>query len=174
MSARLTAAELRKAFDQSFAVPIVSEPEMTEDVLAVRAQDHNLALRVSEIAGLSSCPTIVPVPGRNPALCGLANVRGALVTVYRLSTLVGGEGDAITGGWIVLCADDRTVALQFDELVGYHSVRSDAIHASAAADPSGRQKQVVQIADVSRPVISISDLLVTIRRSARTGSDKDT
>jgi chemotaxis signal transduction protein len=173
MSARLTAAELRKAFDQSFAVPIVSEPEMTENVLAVRAQDRDLVLRVSEIAGLSSCPMIVAVPGRNPALCGLANVRGALVTVYRLATLVGRDGDAIAGGWIVLCAADRTVALQFDELVGYHRVRSDAIHATAFADPGGRQEQVVQIADVSRPVIRLSDLLVAIRRSARTGSDKD-
>lgn len=168
-----TAAQLAKEFDESFSRPIATDREEREDLLAIRACDTHLAVRSREIAGIMRCPPLALMPGRNAALRGLAGVRGTLVAVFGLGALVGGGHDPPASGWIVLCAADTRIALLFDELVGYESVASSAIHAGAATEPGGPTRQVVELGGVNRAVISIAELLETIGRTAAGGTAKE-
>jgi chemotaxis signal transduction protein len=97
---RSTADELADAFDAGFAAP-VHEPEPTVDVIAVRIGAHAFALRALELTALHLAGRIVPLPTRAPPLLGLAGIRGALVPVYDLAALVGGEPDP-GARWLVL------------------------------------------------------------------------
>lgn len=119
---------LQAAFDAAFARPPAVPDGDREDLLLVRAGDRRLALRVLDAALIAASPVLTQVPSANPALLGVAGSRGAVVAVYSLAQLVGARPAATRhGGFIATCAGDRTAALFFDELIGYHTVRSGDI-----------------------------------------------
>jgi chemotaxis signal transduction protein len=154
-----SAAQLRRAFDDAFARPLVSETQAREDLLLIRADGHELVLRTAEIAGIQPCPPPTSLPSMHPALCGLVGVRGTLVAVYAIATLLGSSAPTKGGGWIVLCRDDRSAALSFDELVGHASVPREAIHAALASEGG----ELVDVDGVHRAVLSVPALLARIR-----------
>jgi chemotaxis signal transduction protein len=156
---------MREAFDASFAEPRSGDVEALEELLAIRAGDAELALRAREIAQIVRCPPLTPVPCRNPALSGLAGVRSSLVAVYSIAALMGWEHHDESPRWIVLCAADRSVALLFDQLVGYERVPTSDIHAVAASEVEvAATAEVVRLAGVERPVIDVARLLRGLRR----------
>jgi chemotaxis signal transduction protein len=153
-----TAAALAREFDASFARAAELEPSGGEQLIAIGAGNLSLAVRTREIAAVMRCPPLAAVPGRNPALCGLAGVRGSVVAVYAIAALVGDSGAGpAAGGWIALCAADRSAALLFDTLDGY--ARLPKLFESEIAE-------LVRIDGASRAVIRIAELLETIGRSA--------
>jgi chemotaxis signal transduction protein len=163
-----TAAELRREFDEAFARPMVIDGEVREELLAIRAGDHDLALRSSEVAAILRCPTLTQVPSAHAALRGLAGVRGALVAVYALASLLGPDSTPARAGWIVLCREERSAALLFDDLVGHVRVAQAEIHAAAsAAGGAIGAGELVEIAGVHRAVPSVPALLEIIRGTAR-------
>lgn len=83
------AAELRAAFDRSFAEAQALDPPATEDLLALRLDANSYALRLSEIAGLFADKRITPVPSGAVAMLGIAGFRGIVVPVYDLGVLLG-------------------------------------------------------------------------------------
>ena len=170
-----TAARLAKEFDESFGRPIATDREKREDLLAIRAGDAHLAVRALETAGITRCPPLAFMPSGNAAFRGLAGVRGTLAAVFDIGalTLVGERHPSAPTGWIVLCVTDKTVALLFDELVGYESVASSAIHTAESPEPGAPTRQVVELGGVNRAVVSIAELLETIRRTAPGGTSKE-
>lgn len=94
-------AELRRAFDQSFAEAPGASEKAGDLVLAIRAGSDQYVVRLSEIAGIHECPKIVPLPGTKPACLGLVGLRGRLHGVFRLSTLLGGTSGQTMPRWLL-------------------------------------------------------------------------
>ena len=82
-------AELRLAFDRSFASPATAATGDTEDMLAIRIAGDSYALRMSEMSGLATGKKIALLPSRRPGVVGIASVRGNLLVVHSLSALLG-------------------------------------------------------------------------------------
>lgn len=86
----LRIAEVRRAFDASFAAPEASyDEDEHRNVLAVRAGDGSFAVRLEALAGVEACRKIVHLPGALPGMLGVAGIRGRLLAVYHLGALLG-------------------------------------------------------------------------------------
>jgi purine-binding chemotaxis protein CheW len=171
-----TALELRREFDRSFATAPPGETEDCEDLLAVRVGGEPYALRVRDIAGIERCPGIVPVPSRVPELMGLAGIRGGVVAVYGLASLVGQAGAPEAVRWLVLCGGPELVGLGLAQLEGWLRVpRSELCRAPGEESPGAQPREVVRAGEVLRAVISISSVLENLKaRIASSGPPKET
>ncbi len=68
------AAELRSAFDASFASAPAREAEPTVDLLGVIASGEAFALHLADVSAVVKPKKIVPVPSRRASLLGLAGI----------------------------------------------------------------------------------------------------
>lgn len=168
-----TVAQFREAFDAAFAWPKAqTEPEL-HHLLAVQTAGSALALKVVEIAGIMRCPPLLALPSENPWLCGLSSVRSALTAVYELTGLLGEGQPPAAGGWVVLCAAERSVALRFDHLLGYERIPAQALF-RGGADVQGRHgDEIVQMRGARCSVVRIPELLDRLRRSAPSEPHKE-
>jgi hypothetical protein len=111
------AAELRAAFDASFAAAPSAPPPQHRDVLRVRAGGvaHDLAL--AQVASLHASVRIVPVPSPVRELLGVVAVHGAVVPIYDLAAVL--RCGAGPGGprWIAI-ARGGEVGFAFDAFDG--------------------------------------------------------
>jgi len=169
-----SAARLREAFDASFAVPFSPADDGTLDLLLARVASEIVAIPARETAGIRRCPPLTLLPSGNPALCGIAGVRGTLVAVYSLASLANLGPAPSSGGWIVACAGDPSAALLFEALVGHARVGNHAIKApSTTTGEHGRAVtgEVVQIEGVTRSLLRVPPLLETLRQTAPGGAE---
>lgn len=151
-------AEMRRLFDASFATPVATRDETLTDMLAIRTPSGSYALRTAHSAAILRCPALTTVPGGHPALLGLAGVRGALVAVYRVAGATAAR-PAPGSGWIALCAEDRSMALHFDALIGFARVTQDAIHRASEGE-----HEVVDIAGQRCGVLDVAKWVAGITR----------
>lgn len=132
-------AELRQAFDRSFVEPPRPALAEFEDLLAVRIGTDPYAVRLAATAGLVADRPVTRLPGAPPELLGVAGLRGAVVPVYDLGTLLGRPRAATASDaaprWLVLVAGSPPVAVAFDRLDGHLRVPRNAI-AERTAEPS--------------------------------------
>jgi chemotaxis signal transduction protein len=151
------AAELRTAFDRARAVPFASEAAgRIESFLAIRVCGDAYAIRISEISGLANDRKIVPLPGAISELIGVAGIRGTLIAVYSLASLLGYGAEAVPGRWLALCGAGEPVALAFSQFEGYVMVPTQQVCAAEGKDEIRTHvTHVVHAADVVRAVISI-------------------
>ncbi len=156
-------AELRHAFDASFARPLATGQEEHEELLLLRVNQTFPCLRIAQVALISRCPPLTPLPCRQAALAGLAGVRGNVVAAYRLASLIG-EAPSKTEGLMLTAAEDRTAAFLYDELVGYARVPVSSIHTSR--DSARRASELVTIGERTHSIISMPTLLESIRTNA--------
>jgi len=162
------AAELRRAFDGTFAAPpLLDDGDATEALLAVRAGADACVVRLSEMRGLVARPTVVALPGPLPELLGLASLRGALIPVYRLAALQGQPVTAAPAAWMMLVEADGLVGLAFEELLGYLRVQRSAIAALPDASGAPGASWAARIGDALRPLIDVPSLIEGLRRRAR-------
>ena len=83
------AAVMRAAFDRAFAEPPIADREPAVDLLAIRVGATHLALRLEDVAEIATDRVIVPVPSDAATLIGLAGMRGVIVAVHHLGSLLG-------------------------------------------------------------------------------------
>jgi two-component system chemotaxis response regulator CheV len=164
---------LKAAFDASFAVPTAAEPRDREELLVIRAGGRPAAVRVRHVAEVHPCPPLTRLPSERPALAGLAAVRGSLVAVYDLATLAAFGEPVERPGLLFLCAEDRSVALLFHELLGHRSVPPEALHSPVHVDGSTRASVVVTIDDTNHDLIDIPRHLHAIHTRARAQANKE-
>ncbi len=167
-----TAVEMRQAFDGRFAHPLAVESSIQEDFLVVRAAVHSVALRIKEIAGLLRAPELTHLPTEHRALSGLAGVRGTLVAVYDLATLLGDTTQGPDAGFIVLCAADKTVALRFTAVIQYARLEPHALSEERAEDTIRHPRWLARLGDAHLPVVTLSVVLESIRGTP-SGVDKE-
>jgi len=158
-------AELREAFDRSFAQASSSEAAAVENLLAIRVGSDPYLLRMTEVAGLFADKKVTRLPSPVSELSGIAGFRGAVLPVYDLATLLGYPRPA-SPRWLVVIAI-TPVALAFEEFDGYITHREQAI----AQEPQvgargGHVRAVVQAGGFVRPVISLTSVLEWIRHRA--------
>lgn len=158
------AAELRQAFDRSFAEAPAADAALFDDFLAIRlgADPHLLPLaevaRLLPLRGLTRLPS--PTPGAAPELLGIVGIAGAVVPVYDLRVLLGypaGEPPR----WIVVCAG-APLALAFDAFDGQ-------LRHPREAGPSTRA-QVLRTAGQARPVVAVASILANIKARTPAGA----
>jgi chemotaxis signal transduction protein len=151
--------ELRRAFDSGFAAERAAPVERV-DLIALRAGERSYAVRISEIGSVVPFRGVVPLPCQEPALLGLAAVRGTAMPVYDLAALVG-DGAAAAPRWMLLSAGTDRVALAFDEIEEYLRLPREKLVAAsergAAATPA--RAEVVRDGSSLRPVVSMASVL---------------
>ena len=115
------AAELRAAFDASFAAPPVPPPPRMVDVLRVRAGGIAYTLALAQVASLHADLRIVAVPSPARELLGVVAVRGTVVPIYDLASALGATANPAAPRWIAI-ARGGAVGFAFDGFDGYARV----------------------------------------------------
>ena len=175
MSAPMTpidrVAELRRAFDRSFAETPVADMARLEDVLEISIGAKPYALRTSEVSGLFADRTVTPLPTTVPELVGLTGLRGSVLPVYDLGALLG-HPLAEKPRWLVIAAG-MAVGLAFGRFERHVRIRGDAIVRQDCPDTQVRHvREVVQLHDRARAIVSITSVLEAITNHVRAGAPK--
>jgi len=117
--------ELAEAFDRSFAEPARKIELGGANALAIRVAQASFILPLDAVAFVARAPRIVSLPNGSSSQLGIAGIRGSLVTVFSLATLLGQDG-ASEPGWIATLAATRGLAIAFDELEGQVTLAAGA------------------------------------------------
>jgi purine-binding chemotaxis protein CheW len=157
------AAELRAAFDATFARPLPSAGDAPVALLAIRVGGEPAALRVLETAGLMPARRIVPVPSRRPELLGVSGIRGAVVPIYGLARLLG-RGDDGEPRWVVLASagPEERIGLAVATFERHLVVPGDRLRPAAAPGVHAHATELVHAEGAPRPVLSIPSLVRAI------------
>ncbi len=161
------AAQLRQAFDRTFALPPSQASPEVEDLLTIRVAGDPYAIRLLDIAGIVTGRRVVSVPAVTPDLLGLAGIRGGIVPVFGLSSILGYGPDPGSPRWMILCGSEEPIALAFSDFEGYLRLPMSALHADesfrATREHVKYVNQVATTPDGVRAVISIPLIMATIR-----------
>jgi chemotaxis signal transduction protein len=165
------AAELRQAFDLSFALPPPQASQEFEDLLAIRVAGDPYAIRLRDIAGIVAGRRVVSVPAVTLDLLGLAGIRGDVISVFGLASILGYGQAPGSPRWMILCGAEEPIALAFSDFEGYLRLPKSSLHADENLR-STRQyvNQVASTEAGARAVISIPLVVATIRN--RTGHNR--
>jgi purine-binding chemotaxis protein CheW len=159
---RLT--ELRRGFDHGFTLPAAEEVDDLLDLLLVRIGREPYALRLAQLGALEADRTITPVPSENTELLGIAGVRGTVVAVFDLASLLGSPRPESTR-WIVL-AKGAPLAFAFNVFDGQVGVRPDTI-ASAGVGRGALVPEVVMKDSTHIPLLDVPALVTSLEGRAR-------
>lgn len=160
--------QLRRAFDDAFAEPVSEQRTALEQFLAIGVGQRDQAVRLREIDGLFAGRKVVPVPSSMPELAGLVGLRGTPVPVYSLELLLGQEAAPERPRWFLVAGG---VGFAFSRFDGYvQALKSDVIAGTSA---SGIAHETLQIADTSRPIVTLAALLERIRARVRAQEHKE-
>jgi chemotaxis signal transduction protein len=161
------AAQLRQAFDHSFALPPPADSPEVQDLLMIRVAGDPYAIGLVDITEIVTGRSIVSVPAATAGLLGLAGIRGGIVPVFGLSSILGYGPDSGLPRWMVLCGAEEPIALAFSDFEGYLRLPTSALHAednfSAANEKTKYLNQIARTPDGVRAVVSIALILATIR-----------
>ena len=158
------ATELRHAFDLSFALPPPQASQEVEDLLTIRVVGDPYAIRLRDIAGMVAGRRVVPVPAATLDLLGLAGIRGGVVPVFGLASILGYGQAPGSPRWMILCGSEEPIALAFSDFEGYLRLPTSSLH--AGEHPRATRQYVNQVASTeagARAVISIPLVVATIR-----------
>lgn len=156
--ASLTAIELARAFDGSFALPPPDVAVELVDLLAVRIGNKPYALRLAELGAVATDRRVTAVPSSNPALLGLVGLRGVIVPLFDLARLLDGAAAQTSPRFIARTRDVEPLGFAFGSLEGHLRVpRADLAHTrersvSAALRTDGGLRPVVDLAELARRV----------------------
>jgi chemotaxis signal transduction protein len=164
VSADDRAAQLRAAFDQSFARISIAESTALENLLAIRIGADRYALRLADASGLFADKKVTWLPSPAPELLGVAGFRGVMLPVYDLGMLLG-LSKAAAPRWLVVTAA-TPVGLAFEGFDGFLRVRPEAIVARVRDGARERHVAAFLEAEVARPVIDVASVLATIESRA--------
>jgi purine-binding chemotaxis protein CheW len=165
------AAELRAAFDRTYALPAqFQEAKRNEDLLAIRLAGNAYAIKVSEISGLANDRKTIALPSTIPELLGVAGIRGELVPVYSLAALMEVNRGPDETRWLALCGAKEPIGLAFTEFEGYLQVPLSDLYAAGQENlKRGHVREVARTAGLVRSVLNISSILETVRRRCGKG-----
>jgi purine-binding chemotaxis protein CheW len=152
------AADLRVDFDRGFADAPQADTAQLHDLLVIQAGAQTCAVRLSEVAGIFAGKTIIPVPGSEPTLKGIAGFRGAILPVYDLGLMIGQPG-AASPRWLAVAAASP-IAFAFDRFE--RQLRIPASEFIAAGAQGGHMGEFVRSDVFSGPVLNLQSLLDAI------------
>ena len=154
-----TVADIRRAFDASFAAPVAETTAELVELLVIKIAGETHLIRLGEITGLVPAGKIVALPSRSPAVLGVIGVRGNLVPVLSLASLLGYGSIRETTGWLVLCGPPGdTLALAVARLDGTLAIPPSAICAAEQA-ANAHATEIARTGSGTHAVISVPSLL---------------
>lgn len=160
----MSATALRRAFDQSFAAPPPRAAEEVEDLLRIRVAGNPYAIRLREISGLVAGRRVVPVPAAARDLLGLAGLRGGVVPVFGLASILGYGQVPGESRWLILCGGEDPVTLAFSELDGYLRVPKSCLHEDENLRATRHYvSQIARTEEGARPVVSVPLVVAALR-----------
>jgi chemotaxis signal transduction protein len=155
------ARALRREFDAGFASPAERPRAEQEELLAIRAGGAAMALRARQIVRLAAELPIVPMPSPVEGFIGLTGLRGEVVPVYDLATLLGRRAPT-EPRWLAVCGERMRAALAFEAFEGHLRVGLGAVSSPPEASPL--TDQLVRLGDGDRPIVDLSAVLALIAR----------
>ncbi|MGB6539007.1 MAG: chemotaxis protein CheW [Xanthobacteraceae bacterium] len=155
------AADLRLAFDSSFASPTSIEPSGTQDFLAVRIGPQKFALRLADISGLFTDKKITFVPGGSESLLGIAGFRGVIAPVYDLQRIFGYPAGP-AARWLII-ARAAPIGFAFDAFDGRLRTSAEAIASRQDRDQHDLTCGVIHVGGVVRSIVDLSHVLDVLR-----------
>jgi len=169
------AAELRQAFDLSFAVPPPQTSQEIENLLAIRVAGDPHAIRLCEIDGIVTGRKVIAVPAAALDFLGLVGIRGDIVPVFGLASVLGYSEPPESLRWMIRCGTNDPIGLAFSDFDGYLRLPKSCLYAHEDIDASRQHvNQVARTETGIRAVISIPLILATIRnRIGRTRPTKE-
>ena len=99
--------------------------------------EARLACNIDRIHEILPLPQATPVPGAKPWIIGLANVRGALLTIVDLGWILTGDRSPVTqhSRLLAISLHKAPIGLLIDEVFGQrHFLESDAVSADLPDD----------------------------------------
>ena len=163
-----TAAQLRQAFDCSFAEPAHIDREPHEDFLQTRVGAHLHLFRLVDIASLLPLETLTQFPTPLSELLGMTVSHGVIVPVYDLHALLGYPASDAPR-WLVIAAA-RPVALAFGAFEGHLRLARSTGAQRGSAQPSRQHVlEVLNAEGLARPVVSMASILKTIETMVQRG-----
>lgn len=161
----ITAAQLREAFDRSFADPEPPPPPAPEPILCIRIGGDPWAIRRGNIRRLVVDRRIVLLPSTSPSMLGVLGLRGELVPVHSLRALLGYQPGP-PSRWVMLAASDVPMGLAFDAFEGHLRLRAEELE-SPAAPPRPHVRAVIAADGMPRGVLDLGSILEVVKQGAR-------
>lgn len=162
--------ELKRGFDLSFCEAPAARNTESDDVLAIELAGRPYALRAGELLGLYVERAVTALPSAPTDLLGLAALRGELVAVYDLASLLG----YTRGGaprYLALARGPQ-VAFGFSVLRGHMRVaKAEIAPSERAREPWLRE--VVRENDRARPIVELTSLSTHIEQRLRLEGGKE-
>ena len=123
-----TPFEILSAYEQKSLAHVAGLPEQLDAPglwrgVGYRIGTHRLASGFDEVVEILPMPPVTPVPGAQPWMLGVANIRGNLLPIVDLRQFLEGDRTVLHEGQRVLVVrqDGGDVAVTIDELFGQRS-----------------------------------------------------
>ena len=169
---RLSSFDVLADYEQRSLEHVAGRPEMIEAPghwrgVGFRLGKRRLAAAFEEIVEILPLPAITPVPGSQPWMLGVANVRGNLLPVVDLKQFLEGERTVVHEGQRVLVVRQTggNVAVLIDELYGQRTFNDTHRTALPEGEADGRYayfvSQAYRLADIDWGVFSMATLTRT-------------
>ncbi|HVK69136.1 MAG TPA: chemotaxis protein CheW, partial [Polyangium sp.] len=160
-------AELRHAFDASFAAPPRNAEQSGELVLAIQAGGQGYAIRLSDIDGVHECRKVVPLPGSPPGLLGITGIRGRLFAVHALGSLLGLPTWHEKPRWLLIAGGAEPVAIGVASIEACLEVSpAHLLPALATKDGEKHIREIVTLAGQARGVLVLESLVAIAKQRA--------
>jgi chemotaxis signal transduction protein len=126
---------------------------MTSVFLRVGVADESYALRVEDVLEVADFAGVTPVPGAAAEVLGVRNLRGAVLPVVDLATVLGLPRMGAPAHLVVAEQGGRTAGLTVDSVTGVESLpdaaeQAESAHLSGAAVVDGALVGVLDLASV--------------------------
>jgi purine-binding chemotaxis protein CheW len=133
-------ALLQRRAEQLAKAPVATDASDEVEVLACRMGDERYAVETRHLRAVQWVSAITPVPCTPPFVVGIVSVRGEIVTLLDLSTMVGLRAaplfsDGQTVPVLLLGLTGMRSGLVVDEVIGVERLSPDMLRAA----PSGRE-----------------------------------
>jgi chemotaxis signal transduction protein len=156
---------LREDFDRSFAKKPAAVPA-SDDLLEISIAGRPYALRIAEVSGIFVDRIVAPLPTAVVGLLGICGIRGALLPVYDLGTMLEHPTERSQHRWLAIAAG-TFVGLAFERFTEHVRVGRDAIVSHDSDTRAMRHvREFVSIRERMTPIVSIVSVLETIRSRA--------
>ncbi|MFT3805847.1 chemotaxis protein CheW [Arenimonas sp.] len=170
-SQRISSFDTLIDYEQRSLAHVAGSPEMIEAPghwrgVGFRLGQRRLVSSFDEVVEILPLPPVTPVPGSQPWMLGVANVRGNLLPVVDLKQFLEGERTLVHEGQRVLVVRQSggNVAVIIDELFGQRTF-NDSHRTELSGDNDGRYghfvSQMYRLADINWSVFSMSTLTRT-------------
>jgi len=131
---------------------VQSQRTFRAHVALLEAGDQIFGLPVARLREIVETPSVTPLPRLPAALRGIAQVRGELLAVADLATLLGLDKPSRPGCLAVLVGERGTLGLQATRTVGFRDIYEEELSGGGEGERPllGVTRDLVTLLDVDR------------------------